>query len=169
LQTPIDEEDPMTTLFRRILVPHDFSVQANEALRIAIDLAATHGGRLMVLHVVTPPVSIGEIAWMAERDLATALRERLGTEVAAAVKRRRIAVRADVVVGDPVTRILAAARKADSIVMATLGQTGIARWHVGSVAEKVVRLSPVPVLTVRGRGKSRGRRTGPTRARRTRA
>jgi hypothetical protein len=50
----------------------------------------------------------------------------------------------EVVVGDPVTAIVAAASKADSVVMTTLGQTGVARWLIGSVAERVVRMSPSP-------------------------
>jgi nucleotide-binding universal stress UspA family protein len=42
------------TIFRRILVPYDFSEAATHALRVAAGLAKEHGGRLMVLHVVAP-------------------------------------------------------------------------------------------------------------------
>jgi nucleotide-binding universal stress UspA family protein len=51
--------------------------------------------------------------------------------------------------------IVAEARKADSIVMATMGRTGLERLLIGSVAERVVRHAPIPVLTVRGRKKRR--------------
>jgi nucleotide-binding universal stress UspA family protein len=53
--------------------------------------------------------------------------------------------------GNPLQCILAAARDVDSIVMATVGRTGLAHFLIGSVAEKVVRHSPVPVLTIRPR------------------
>jgi nucleotide-binding universal stress UspA family protein len=59
------------------------------------------------------------------------------------------AARFDVQLGDPTTRIVAAAKNADLIVMATEGRTGLSHLLIGSVAEKVVRHSPVPVLTVR--------------------
>jgi len=68
------------------------------------------------------------------------------------------------VLGEPVQSILAAARRADTIVMATLGRTGLAHLVMGSIAERVVRHSPVPVLTVRP-GSAR-RRTARARARR---
>jgi nucleotide-binding universal stress UspA family protein len=149
----------MTSPFRRILVPHDFSIQSGEALRVAADLAVMHGGRLQVLHVISPPVSIGEITWVERGDLRMALRKRLQDEVDAILRRRKVKASVDVVVGDPATVIVGAARGADAIVMSTLGQTGIARWLVGSVAEKVVRLSPVPVLTIRAAArKPRARR-----------
>jgi nucleotide-binding universal stress UspA family protein len=144
----------MTSPFRRILVPHDFSIQSRAALRIAADLALVHGGRLHVLHVVSPPVSIGEITWVERGDLRMALRKRLQAEVDATLRRRKVKATVDVVVGDPATVIVGAARSADAVVMSTLGQTGIARWLVGSVAEKVVRLSPVPVLTIRAAGRT---------------
>jgi nucleotide-binding universal stress UspA family protein len=146
----------MTPTFRRILVPYDFSVQAGEALRAAADLAVVHGGRLTVLHVVSPPTSIGEITWLDRGELRRNLEKRLRAEVEATLRRRTVAVRCAVAVGNPVTVILAAARRADSIVMSTLGQSGVARWLVGSVAEKIVRLSPVPVLTMRAARPKKG-------------
>jgi nucleotide-binding universal stress UspA family protein len=147
-----------TTTFRRMLVPYDFSVHAGAALRTAVDLAVVHRGRVTVLHVVSAPSSLGETARERNR-LRRDVHEKLRTAIQSLVRGRRVTVRSDVVIGDPVAAILAAAPSADSIVMSTLGQTGIARWLVGSVAEKVVRLSPVPVLTVRAaRPKTRVRR-----------
>ena len=52
-------------------------------------------------------------------------------------------------IGDASPRIIDAARRADSIVMATSGRTGLAHFLIGSVAEKVVRHAAVPVLTMR--------------------
>ena len=62
-----------------------------------------------------------------------------------------------VTVGHPANEIVRAAAKADTIVMATMGRTGLGHLLIGSVAEKVVRHSPVPVLTMRAKP---GRRAG---------
>ena len=160
----------MTTRFRRILVPHDFSEGATYALRVAGELADRHGARLTVLHVLTPfytgpgyPTQ-DEIAWPPpaeiardrEARLAAVVRKTLG--VAAA---KKVACRA--VVGEAVPAILAAAAGADLVVMSTLGRTGLAHLLIGSVAERIVRHAPVPVLTVRapgaaGKGRRRDRR-----------
>lgn len=146
----------MTQLFRKILVPHDLSDAAAAALDVAADLAARHRGSLTVIHVIAPvyPVSAfagaGEMpVWVPPDDLRGETRKRLEAEVARVVRRRVARVTCRVVVGDPHHCIVEAARRADSIVMATLGRTGLAHLVIGSVAEKVVRHSPVPVLTLR--------------------
>lgn len=144
------------TLFKKILVPYDFSPSADAALAAAVELAATHGGTLRVLHVIPPirpahgrplPPPAGDIA---------AVRERLAATVARATGRRRLRrVASEVVIGPPTACILTAAAKADAIVMGTLGQTGLARLLIGSVAERVVRHAAVPVLTVRAPARRR--------------
>ena len=146
----------MTNLFRSILVPHDFSEHATRALRVAADLAARHRGRLLVLHAITPfnPVSgfpAGEtVVWIPPPDLITHEQKRLEALVARTVRGRRAPrVRVKVVIGDPHQCILEAARGVGAIVMATAGRTGLSHLLIGSVAEKVVRHSPVPVLTLR--------------------
>ena len=113
------------TSFRRILVPHDFSPPAEEALALAARLIPADG-RLLVLHVIVPfvPVTdlpVGPGGYIAPQEF----------------------------VGDPYQRIVAAARGMDAIVMSTAGRTGLSHLLIGSVAEKVVRHSPVPVLTLR--------------------
>jgi nucleotide-binding universal stress UspA family protein len=153
-------------LFRRILVPHDFSEPATRALGVAAALAREHGGRLLVLHVITPfhPVTgLPEegISWVPEIDLLTTERRRLQELVARTVTGTRApAVTCKVVIGDPYHRITDEARGADLVVMATAGRTGLSHLLIGSVAEKVVRHSPAPVLTIRpaaGRRKARRR------------
>lgn len=153
----------MAKLFRRILVPHDFSPPATRALKLAAELAKEHGGRLDVLHVVTPVPPIagfppGEaVAFIPPVDILEGAQKSLERLVARTLGRRGPRAACSVVIGDPYQRILAAARRADTIVMATSGRTGLAHLIVGSVAEKVVRHSPVPVLTIRP-GARRGRR-----------
>jgi len=146
----------MADPFKRVLVPHDFSDPASYALGVAADLAARHGGSLLVLHVLAPfYTGVGfptreEIAWVPPPELLTSLRKRLEELVAKRVGARGGArVRCRVVMGDPLQCIVEAARGVDSIVMATTGRTGLAHLLVGSVAEKVVRHAAVPVLTVR--------------------
>ena len=143
-------------LFRRILVPHDFSDAATAALEVAADLAAHYGGTLTVVHAIAPiyPVSAfagaGELpVWVPPDDLRGEARAHLEKEVGRIVGTRVSNVTCRVVVGDPYHCILQAARRADSIVMATLGRTGLAHLVIGSVAEKIVRHSLVPVLTLR--------------------
>lgn len=149
----------MRSIFRRILVPCDFSAPALAALDVAVDLAAAHGGALTALHVVPPifPAHGKPLAPLPE-DLAAAER-RLAGAIAKATKGRRLAgAKGKVVVGQPFVCILEAAKKADAIVIGTLGRTGLPRLLLGSVAERVVRQAPVPVLTVRGRERQkRGR------------
>jgi nucleotide-binding universal stress UspA family protein len=148
----------MMAVFKRIVVPHDFSPSADAALAMAADLAALHGGSLRVLHVI-PPIRPphGRPLPPPSADVATA-RDQLAATVARVTARRKIRrVSTDVVVGAPAACIVAAGSKADAIVMGTLGQTGLARLLIGSVAERVVRHASVPVLTVRASARRRRR------------
>lgn len=153
--------------FRRILVPHDFSDQATDALRTAARLAAP-GGRIVVLHVVTPFVPLTDVppagiaTYIAPDELLAGAKRQLARVLAKARTGLR-GVRADakVVIGDPHQRIVEAATRVELIVMSTTGRTGLAHLLIGSVTEKVVRHSPVPVLTLRARvRRRRARRRG---------
>ena len=145
----------MAKLFRRLLVPHDFSASANRALVVAADLAVAHGGRLTVLHAVAPYYgSMGfptpaEMPWVPTKEMERDLQQQLNRLVQKKLGTRARLARSVVVMADPLQGILDAARKADVIVMATLGRTGLSHLLMGSIAEKVVRHSPVPVLTIR--------------------
>src|SRR5262245_38990203 len=145
----------MPSVFRRILVPHDFSTHATKALATAAALAG-RGGRLTVLHAITPfmPVSgfpvAEEMAWIPPADLLRDAGRRLEQLVARTVSGRGAPkVSCQAVMGEPVQRILAAARGHDSVVMSTAGRTGLSHLLIGSVAERVVRHASVPVLTLR--------------------
>ncbi len=163
----------MRTLFRKILVPHDLSEHASRALALAAELARVHRGELTVLHVIAPyqPVlgSPEGVTWnLREEDIITSARRSLEEMVARVLKGARAPrTRCRVVLGDPLQRILTAARDADSIVIATAGRTGLSHLLIGSVAEKVVRHAPVPVLTIRPPAKRRTS-TGPARTARRR-
>ena len=153
----------MARLFRRILVPHDFSDHAARALALAVDLAVKHGGRLTVLHAVAPvytdvALAAGGAFWAPPGELLQKLQQRLESLVARATRRRRVRTECRVVMGRPFVEINAAARRADVIVMGTSGRTGLSHVLLGSVAERVVRRAPVPVLTVRAEATRAGGR-----------
>src|SRR5262249_20657835 len=130
----------MADLFRSILVPHDFSPPATRALRLAADLASARSP-IVVLHVVIPypvhGVTPADLPYIPPETLVTDADQRLETLVRRTLRRRgRLETR--VVVGDPATRIVEAARRASCVIMATRGRTGLAHLLIGSVAEKVV-------------------------------
>ncbi len=154
----------MPSPFRRILVPHDFSEHATRALKIAADLAAQPKGKLRVLHAIPPFYPVTDLApaeltaWVPPPDLIASEKARLEKLVAKVVKGADTpAVECQVVIGDPYQRIIDAAEGMDAIVMSTHGRTGLAHLLIGSVAEKVVRHAPIPVLTIRPAGKSGSR------------
>jgi nucleotide-binding universal stress UspA family protein len=136
------------TRFRMILVPYDFSPDAAAALRVAGAMAEAERGEVRVLHVMTPayPPHGGPLRPPAHAVDATA--RILHSVATRALRRRNVRVWTRVAVGQPVAAIVAAARTVDCVVMGTRGRSGFARLVLGSVAERVVRTSPVPVLTV---------------------
>jgi nucleotide-binding universal stress UspA family protein len=136
--------------FRRILVPTDFEGPASRALEVAIELAREHDASLTLVHVWTiPPVYTEGFAWPVE-GLEEAARKALDADLAR-VRQRLPGARAVLACGAAWEEILAAAKHndADLIVMGTHGRRGLPRLWLGSVAERVVRTSPIPVLTVR--------------------
>lgn len=131
-------------LFDTILVPHDLSRHASRALKIAARLAGPRG-KLIVLHVVNEygnaPIQ-KKILESGRRQLERLVPATLRGQGGPSIERR-------VEAGNPYLRIIEAARDADSIVLCTAGRTGLAHLVIGSVAEKVVRHAPVPVLSFR--------------------
>lgn len=147
-----------TQLFGRIVVPHDFSRHATRALKMAASFAGPKG-HLCVLHVVSDlPEGVNR---RTGRRVFASERRRLRHLIARTVPTRRgPAVRCRVESGHPYQHIVEAARQADLIVMCTAGRTGFPRLVIGSIAEKIVRHAPVPVLTFRPAA-AIGRRTRP--------
>jgi nucleotide-binding universal stress UspA family protein len=122
-------------------------------LRFAAALAGPTG-ELLVLHAVMPIAPIADFGPGAGFDipideLVSSARQGLARVVARASGRRGPKMTTKVDVGDPYGRIMANARGMDAIVMSTMGRTGLSHLVIGSVAEKVVRHSPIPVLTLR--------------------
>jgi len=142
---------------RHILAPTDFSEFAKQAVDYAYGLAQKFGARLSLLYVIELPAMPVEDFVPARWGMSLADLERQARlELARLVPEAEPAV-VDVVrlvdVGSPYRKIVenAEAENADLIVMATHGHTGLSHLLLGSVAERVVRLAPCPVLTLRPR------------------
>ncbi|HVW24480.1 MAG TPA: universal stress protein [Polyangiaceae bacterium] len=138
---------------KSILVPTDFGPTAAKALDLAVDLAKKYGATITLLHVYEVPV-YPYPGTLVDIDFVTPIREAAQKELASAfdaLKLRGVEARSELEFGVPWSVILdkAAHRKADLIVIGTHGRKGVMHAILGSVAEKVVRLSPIPVLTVR--------------------
>jgi nucleotide-binding universal stress UspA family protein len=138
-----------------LLVPLDGSSLATAALPYAEALARVLSASIRLIAVVEPaPVGLLGRPSEVQANLEQANRQRLGQHVSAtadALRARGLEVTVTLDLGDPSSRILAVADMHDvtMIVMATHGRGGAARWLVGSVADKIMRLSTRPVLLVR--------------------
>jgi universal stress protein A len=146
----------MLTL-KTVLVPTDFSQASESALRYGKAMAEAFGSSLHVVHVMEDLLAH---AWAAEVYVSSMpqLRDEIEREsrqrlVALLTEEERKAFRAEtaLLAGNPFIEIIryAKANSVDLIVMGTHGRGPIAHMLLGSVAEKVVRKSPCPVLTVR--------------------
>jgi nucleotide-binding universal stress UspA family protein len=142
-----------------ILAPTDFSPHAETAMRYACGLAERLGARLHLLHVLPEVVPVGPDPMLApslppeyytetEAQSLEALGQALNTEWG-----RPPAIDVAVRWGGAVEGIVgyAADQSIDLIVLATHGRTGLKHVLLGSVAERIVRESPCPVLTIRSK------------------
>lgn len=166
--------------FKHLLVPTDFSEPANGALRYAIEEAVLHHARVTLLHVLPAdtrtdvhyvsgvpglgpqgdldPSAGGRVTGAPFQATPEVVRRDRSEE--ALTQLRDLVSNAfrgpwevEVAMGQPADTIVRVAqeRGADLIVMSTHGRTGLQHVLMGSVAEKVVRLAPCPVLTVKRR------------------
>ena len=135
---------------RRLLVPVDFSDSSLRALRRAVDLATASEGSLVLVHVVAADYGLLDIGREEYRDLDRSLQNQAANELRAwadANVPQNVPADLEVRIGRPAEEIVAAASesKADLIVLSTRGLTGLDRYLMGSVAERVTRLAPCPV------------------------
>lgn len=136
--------------FEHILVATDFTALACNAEDRAVRLAQALGAKLTLLHVHhVPPVLPTEGLLMPYDELESAARQALDQK-AQSLRARFPDLRVALRTGYPDVEIVAAAKDlgADLIVMGTHGRRGLRRALLGSVAARVVRTSPIPVLTV---------------------
>jgi nucleotide-binding universal stress UspA family protein len=151
--------------WKTILVPFDFSASAEHALSIALAEAELQRASVLLLHVVELIPQFGPDTTMVLPEGASTpigvhhyARQRAEADLREVVARLAASggppgppIETFVREGVPVHEILDFARQegADLIVIGTHGRTGLRRLVAGSVAERVVRASPVPVLTIR--------------------
>ena len=143
--------------YRKILCPISFDDNSGDALEHAISLASNPGAVIYLLHVlqVSPLTAQGAVEGPAGRELydsqveaARARLDEFAVTIPAGIG-RELAVE----IGEPGNLIVATQQQlgADLVVMATHGRRGLKHLVLGSVAERVVRESTAPVLTVRGK------------------
>ena len=146
----------------RLLVPVDFTTFSEEALLFASELAEKLGAKLLVLHVIHDPLEapgfyahkgkmkkfLRSMEEAAEEMMDEFLKKMRNIHLEQAPIKKAIPL---LVVGTPVTRIVEIAEKkqARMIIIGSHGRTGLSHLLVGSKAEQVVRLSPIPVTVVK--------------------
>ena len=144
-------------MFKRILVPLDGSARAESAIPVAARIARAYGASITLLRIGETPVEYGPYLAppasyakeVIEEDIAR-LKEYLEKAVQAEAL-AGIDVEVKALFGAVAPTIIAAAQAyhASLIVMCSHGYTGFKRWLLGSVADKVARHAPVPILIVR--------------------
>jgi nucleotide-binding universal stress UspA family protein/mono/diheme cytochrome c family protein len=145
----------MTLDIKKILVPTDFSANSEPALDYAVAMARKFDAAIHLLHVCEVPAMMTS-SMDAYAIAYTDWSQNLGDEAERALARLEsrfsgIPVSNEVLFGNPARCIITAAKTndADLIVMGTHGHGPVMHLMMGNVAERVVRMSPVPVLTVR--------------------
>jgi nucleotide-binding universal stress UspA family protein len=143
-------------MFQRILVPLDGSSRAERALPIAARIARASGGSILLLRVVHAITEVGEISArppvVSKAKLEAEIAEATAylTKVTDSADLEGLGVKTEVYSGIVAPAILSFAQAEDSdlIVMCSHGETGLRRWMMGSIAQKVARHCPVPVLVL---------------------
>jgi nucleotide-binding universal stress UspA family protein len=146
---------------RKILVPTDFSDCAAVAIRYAKELAEKLGSRIHLLHIV-PDMAVVLPEAIVPAPIQPPDLEEIQKNTNDGLKKvidqfdlHDLQPTIETALGSPADEIIEAAKRnqADLIVCATHGRSGLAHFFLGSVAERVIRHAPCPVLTVREPGK----------------
>ncbi len=135
----------------KILITTDLSPCSEEALAYAAFLAGQLDATILLTHILEPLGYPIDFAMIQSDDFEQWNRGKALEQAAALWRQKGLRIETHFFRGDPATEIVKAAQnlECDLIVMGTHGRTGITHLVMGSVAEKVVRISPIPVLTVR--------------------
>jgi len=144
---------------RRVMHPTDFSRASTPAFKRAVEMAKGNHAELLLVHVMVPAVPLmgdGYVSPKVYEDLEAAAHAAAQKQLRKLVEKAKQAgarVKALLLEGVAHERIAQAARsrKADLVVIGTHGRTGFAKLFLGSVASRVLAVSPCPVLTVRGK------------------
>ena len=156
-----DRRAPSPEAIERILVPVDFSDFSREALRAAKEWATLYDASIDTLHVIAealhPAFYVGgvESIYDMHPDIEETVQERLDTFVAE-TDGPEVEIRSHVQVGNAAPDIVefVDGNQIDLVTMSTHGRTGLDRFLLGSVAEKIVRHVRCPVITMKAFGHS---------------
>ncbi len=147
-------------MFEKILIASDGSKHSQKAAEAGIELARLSKGKataLFVVNIEKEYESMGEVSWNIADDIVQGIRKSLkdcGNETIKVfgemAKKAGVPFEGKIIEGHPATEIIKMAEdaKMDVIVIGSIGRTGLGKFLLGSVAEKVVRNSKVPVLVV---------------------
>lgn len=139
-----------------ILVATDFSPHSDYALKYATQLARGLRARIVLLHVIEPlHISITDTLNIAQHDEALRMiAQTLLENARAALQEQKVEAETRLARGIPYREILHQSKEddVDLIVLGTHGRTGLEHFVLGSVAERIVRLSDRAVLTLKPRG-----------------
>ena len=144
-----------------LLVPLDFSDESQNALRVAVQMAQKTDAAIQLLHVLEIPSSTYSVAGdvyaaatvldqVYAPRMQASVEERL-TEIAEMVRKQGVSVSFKIAHGS-VYRMIEEQTKGEAIDMIIMGTKGASGWHevfIGSNAEKVIRRSKIPVLTIK--------------------
>ena len=148
-------------MYKRILVPVDGSSTSDIALREAIKFVIDQKAELRIIHVIEDVVPVWDVEFLNINEIREALRqtgERVLAKAEAVARDAGIKAETRLIESTPpgarIASVIAAEAKAwpaDLIVIGTHGRRGVDHLLMGSVAEGVVRISPVPIMLIRGR------------------
>jgi nucleotide-binding universal stress UspA family protein len=143
--------------FKKILVPVDFSPHSEEAIRAAADVSRRYEASVTLVHVYEIVAYALPEGYMFQTPdqlagVMTEFQKLLASAKSLAEKAGALQVQTTQLQGSAAYEIVEFAKKEgfDLIVMGTHGRTGFKHALMGSVAERVLRMAPCPVLTVRG-------------------
>lgn len=146
-------------MFKKILCPVDFSQFTQEVINYALDLAKKYGAELHLMHVVPNMTYFTPYESFLTPENLVAIEKNIQDEVerdfAKLHKGNGVPTKTVIRTGVPFVEIIdyAKSESIDLIVMGTHGRSAIENILIGNVAEKVVRKSPCPVMTIRPKGK----------------
>jgi len=149
----------ISEFYRPIVIATDGSEDTQRAISYGIEIAKLTGATVYALHVVDTRSTISE-SWTIDKNLFYDMMMSEGEKILSKIKKigedSGIEIKGVLLRGDPSNEIInfAENNKMSLIVMGTLGKTGFDKFLLGSVAEKVVRSSKVPVMVVRGKEKN---------------
>lgn len=142
-------------LFKKIVIATDGSEYSANAINYAVELARISESKIFAIYVVDTGVFMSipmDVAWMNMYEMLKKEGDEATAMVESAARAANVEIECFTVEGHPAEEIIKLAdnNSADIIIMGTLGKSGLDRFLLGSVAEKVSRISRIPVMIVRG-------------------